>query len=135
MKETIKGTDKLLKALKTIPGTVVNKILRTELRAGTKEIAADIKELAPVGETGVLRRAIRVRASKKKRGRIGFEAQIGEGSFKGDSYYGAFVDLGTSGQKPQHFMERGFEKKADELKTSIPTKIWAGIKNATKGGK
>lgn len=135
MKQVVAGGDKLVKALKGLESKIANKILRTEIRAATKEVAAEIKELAPVGETGMLRRAVRVRSAKRKKGRIGFQAQIGEGSFRGDTFYGSFVDLGTNKQPAQHFMEDGFKKKADQLKSELPERIWKAIQSEAKGGK
>ena len=49
MKTVVTGQEKLFKALRKLAGPVANKILRTELRAATKEVAADIKPIAPVG--------------------------------------------------------------------------------------
>jgi HK97 gp10 family phage protein len=119
----VEGLDELRKKLAELPTTIEKKILREELRGATKEIASEVKPLVPVGETGFLSRSIKVRSAKRKKGRIAFLAQIGEGAFKGESFYGSFVELGTTDQPAQHFMERGAEKVLPRLANDFPERI------------
>lgn len=132
-KSYVQGDKALGKALKRL-GPAANKILRKVLRAGTKEVANEIKSIAPVGETGQLKRAIKVRAAKRKKGRIAFMAQIGEGSFKGETFYGSFVDLGTAKQDPQDFMEKPFDQHAGRVGDEILEETWKAIEAEWKKG-
>ncbi len=65
-----------------------------------------------------MQRAIKVRAGKRKKGRVAFEVSIDQKNFP-EAYYGSFVDLGTSGQQGQHFMEKGFENKDSFIQTIV----------------
>lgn len=69
------------------------KALRNGLRAGAKITTAAARAVAPV-RTGQLRRAIRTKAAKRSRRYIGVKTMIGEGYFKGETFYGAFVEFG-----------------------------------------
>lgn len=132
MNEQVKGVKELKRALDKLEQKIRTKILRTELRGAAKELAADVKENAPVGETGKLRRAVRVKSAKRKKGRIAFNAQIGEGSFKGETFYGSMVELGTAKQPAQHFMEQTFEAKASQIAAQVPQRIMDAIKKGAK---
>jgi len=133
MTDAVRGSKELIKALQELEPKVSKKILRTELKKGAKEIAEVAKELAPTGPTGVLERSIKVKSARGKRGQIGFNAEIAKGKGEeNDGWYGAFVDLGTEHQKAQHFMERAFDAKAEQLADEIVDRIWAGIEAAWK---
>lgn len=131
MKEQVQGIPQLVKALQELEKKLSNQILRTELRAAAKEVAADIKENAPVGETGDLRRAVKVRSAKRKKGRIGFSASFAK-SKAADAWYGPFVDLGTAHQPAQNFIEKSFDSKAEQLKNELPQRIAKRIEQAAK---
>lgn len=130
-KSSVQGDKALLKALKKL-GPAANKILRKELRAATKEIAAAVKAVAPVGETKQLRRAIKVRSLKRKKGRIGLRISIDKG--QDQKFYAPFVELGDSTQKGQDFMEKPFEQLAPPLAEDLPRRIWARIEAEAKKG-
>jgi HK97 gp10 family phage protein len=120
-KVKINGLEDLERQLKKLDAKVAKKIVSQECREGAKVIAAAIH---PPVDTGRLSRAIKVRSfRKKKRGQIAFTAQIGEGFYKGKSFYGAFVDQGTHKLPKQEFMKKGFDEKVEGLKESIPQAI------------
>mgnify|MGYP001009153993 CR=1 FL=1 len=87
------GAKEIELALAELEKRIANKIIRRVMRESMKPIAVAARENAPV-ETGVLRSAIKVRAMKRSRGRIGIMVMIGEGDFKGDTYYGGFQEYG-----------------------------------------
>ena len=130
----LEGGKALERKLKTLPTRVRNKVVRTALRDGAKIVQAETKSLAPV-QTGLLKKSLKVRAMKRKKGRIGINVQMGAGDYKGETFYGAFVEYGhklgkrTNGIKRaqkkgaavgdsrpmvpgQHFMERAFDNKS-----------------------
>ena len=133
-KTSVTGQDKLFKALKKLETKISNQILRTELRAGAKEMAVEIKATAPTGETKMLKRSIRVRSAKRRKGRIGFVATTDAKNFP-EQFYSSFVELGTKKQPAQHFEKDAFDKLAPELAHELPQRIWKQIESSTKGGK
>lgn len=146
---TVQGDKKLLAKLNRLGRTEANKVIRTALRAGSKTIADETKRLAPVGQDrgshkkGTLKRAIKVRAMKRKRGRIGTMVQIGQGFFKGATFYGGFVALGhkigsrklggSRGQVPANeFMKTAVKNKEKQVLSQFGRDVGAGIEKAMK---
>lgn len=124
------------------------KVVSKALRAGAKVIQQRAKANAPV-RTGILKRAITVRASKyigkrkKQRGEVAINAQIGAGNFKGKTFYGAFQEFGWKsgwrGQKRgrkqiegKHFMQRAGDQSKSEVLAVILSTLKAGIEEAAK---
>ena len=121
------GDKELSRALHALPITVAKSVLRPALRAGAKESLGAIKRRAP-RDTGALARSLKVRAAQRSRTHFGAGVRIGEGYFKGDTFYGAFQELGWktgkrgSGNRRQipgrRFMRGGLEEsKAQVLAT------------------
>jgi HK97 gp10 family phage protein len=144
---TIQGLEAILKRLRTLEPRVAKKVLRQALRKGAKRVQARVKQLAPSGPTGQVRRAIKVRAGKRTRkGSVRVNVQIGKGDFQGVTFYGAFTEYGTrrsgtghkgqrrpTGQKGQHFMERAFHQEEGPTRNLIIAEIQAGIEREAKG--
>lgn len=76
---------------------------------------------------GQLRDSLKVRAMKSKKGRIGVVVQTREGDYKGDTFYGAFVEYGTSKMAAQPYMRPAFDTKAGEAERIIADELKAGI--------
>lgn len=139
---TLQGGKELERKLKTLPTRIRNKVVRTALRSGAKLVQAETKQLAPVA-TGLLRKSLKVRAMKRKKGRIGINVQMGAGDYKGETFYGAFVEYGHKvGKRPgkldkaadsrgsvagKHFMDEAFENKAQDAADLIESQLKAGI--------
>lgn len=49
------------------------------------------------------------------------------GWFQGDTYYGGFVEFGTSRQRAQHFVERAYDQHKDSVLRNIERDILANI--------
>jgi HK97 gp10 family phage protein len=144
---TLSGVEAILKRLRTLEPKVAKKVLRQALRKGAKRVQARVKQLAPSGPSGQVRRAIKVRAGKRSRkGTIRVNVQIGKGDFQGTTFYGAFTEYGTkrsgtghkgqrrmNGQKGQHFMERAFQQEEGPTRNLIISEIQAGIEREAKG--
>lgn len=152
----LEGGKALERKLKTLPTRVRNKVVRTALREGAKIVQHATKELAPV-RTGLLKKSIKVRAAKRKRGRIAINVQMGAGDYKGETFYGAFIEYGhrlgkrTNGIKRaqkkkqaindprpfiegQHFMETAFNNTSATAARTIEQSIKRGTEaEASKG--
>ena len=142
------GGKELDRKLKALPRKVAKKILRQALRAGAKIILAQAKANAPVA-TGQLKKSLKVRAMKRTRkGTVGFKVQTKAGDFKGDEFYGSFLEYGfRRGKRPgkgaeytreivpaQPFMRPAFDSKKDEAVAVISKELSAKIVTAAKSG-
>lgn len=64
----LEGAMELQRRLSTLPAKVEKKVVRRSLRVGAKMFQRQAKANAPVGETGDLKRALAVRAGRRRRG-------------------------------------------------------------------
>ncbi len=129
---TILGTKALAELLLKLPDSIARPAVKKGTRAGQKIIARATKRLAP-RRTGRLVSSIKVKAMKRRRGRVGAVVVTGKGFFQGDTFYGAFLEFGwfagkrRGGRKSRqsshielghrkvegkHFMERAARGKA-----------------------
>jgi HK97 gp10 family phage protein len=130
----VRGAKELKRKLDELADKEVKKIVRQAMRAGAKVILPKAKAYAPVGATGNLRRAIKVRAAKRSRKYIGVNVTLGEGFFIGDAFYGAFQEFGwktgkrKSAKRRQvggkHFMQRAAEQSGKAAGDAVISTIW-----------
>lgn len=118
----LKGVAETVGKLLTFPKKQATKAIRKGLRAGAKVMTAAVKAATPV-RSGALRRAIKTRAMKRSRNKIGVRTTIGaEGFYKGKTFYGAFVEFGTKKMDARHFMEKAAKRVATSAgQTAINT--------------
>lgn len=112
---SILGVDPVKRALKLLPKRVAKKVIHQAMRPAMKEVAAKVKELVPV-DTGLTRHSVKVRAAKRSRKGFGINVQIGEGDYKGQTFYAAFVEYGTVKMPAARFMLRSYLAKRDAAK-------------------
>lgn len=129
---TITGAKELQAKLAKLPKKVANKIQRQGIRKGAKIIQEEARRLVP-RKSGLLRKSIKVRVPKKKRrGEIIISVQTGSlGDFKGKSFYGAFVEYGTSKMAARPFMRPAADNKKQAATDAIVQSIREGIREAT----
>lgn len=102
------------RALKELEPKVQKKIVKKAMRKGMKIVQQSAKDHAPV-ETGTTKDAIKVRAAKLGRKSIGIDVRVGEGEYKGETYYAAFLEYGTSKMEPKPFMRTAYDTKKDQV--------------------
>jgi len=88
--------DKALDALLAgLPAKLQKKLSRQATRKAAKDIVLpEAKAIVPE-DTGDLADSLVVRAIKRSRGKIGHMVTTKEGFYKGDQFYGAFLEFGT----------------------------------------
>lgn len=150
----LEGGTELALILGRLPRTIQNRLLRVELRKGTKVFADEAKARAPV-DTGLLKGALGVRSLKRKVGRIGFRVFIntkgkggrtkaakakreGGGFFTktkaGEThFYPAVLEYGSEKHPAQPFLRPAFDAKRKEVEAMVIAGILAGIREATTG--
>jgi len=129
----IKETDR---AIQELGKNISKKIMRKAMRESLKPVQQACKQNAPV-DKGDLRKAIKIKAMKKSRKGFGVKVEIGEGDFKGDTFYGAFQEYGWKtgkrGSENRHeikgkgFMRKSFDETKESAKEDALNKIKIGI--------
>lgn len=79
----------LLEKLKTLPAKVEKNIISAAIRSAASNLQKEIKSKTPLGETGILRKGIKVRPKRAQKGEI----HINVASI---TYYARFVEQGRS---------------------------------------
>ena len=90
------GFDRIAQLLEQLPENLRRKALKDGLRKGSEVIADEARRLVAV-DTGQLRDSIRVRPATKLRNKataVGYRVVAGDGDYKGDTFYGSFLEYG-----------------------------------------
>jgi len=129
----LRGAKQLLEALKTLDDKLAKKVYREAMRAAAKPILETAKANAPV-VTGALRKSLKIRAIKRTRkGRVGVVISTDKGFFKGETFYGSFIEFGTKNMPAHPFIRPAFDShKVSSIKI-IGNEIWSGLRAATSG--
>lgn len=113
----VKGLKETIKKLQNLEPKVAKKVVRKTLRTGAKIMQTEVKQNVPVDE-GNLRKSLKVKAGKRKKGSISVAVTTSaeDNLYKGDQFYGAFQEFGTSKMQGKHFMEQSFNAKENEAR-------------------
>jgi HK97 gp10 family phage protein len=136
---TLEGGAKLERKLKALDAKVSKKIVTKALRAGAKIILTAAKAAAPK-QSGTLKKSLKVRAGKRKKGTVRFVVQTATGDFKGETYYAAFLEYGhkAGSRKLENrkvipakpYLGPAFDSKKEEAAKAIADSMRHGIKDA-----
>lgn len=124
------GGPEILRRLNAIDAAAERKIVRQSLRNGARIVAKRAKELAPK-RSGRLAKLIRVRAMRRKRGRIGYSVLLTSRDM-GEDFYGGFVELGTKHFDGRAFLRDAFKQTLDVVEGVVRTGLWNGIRAAAE---
>lgn len=117
----LEGVKELEQNLKRISREVQQNLMTYALVAGAEVVREGAKRLAPVGETGALAE--------------GFRTEVDTGEEKGTvkmgprikTFYGYFLELGTSKMSPKPFMRPAVESKSQEALEAIAATLKRGL--------
>jgi len=107
LKIHVEGLREATQSLDELEKKVRNKIIRKAQREGCKEIQAEKKRLAPVGETGELKKSIKVRSAKRKKDRISTLVQ----TRIEDAPHGPLLNYGTKHIEARRFLNQAVDNK------------------------
>lgn len=134
----VTGIGKIDRKLRKLPAVVGKKVVRKSMRAGMKVIKSAVESEVPV-DTGLTRSAVKLKAHKRSRNKIGIDVRIDastEGlkktSSKGKTvFYPAIVEYGRKkGKKPlppNPFMRRAFTAKGETARQITLKQLRDGI--------
>ena len=122
----IEGAKELEKKLLSFEPKLGRKVVRQALRKGAKVIQSAAKSNVPV-KSGALKKSIKVRALKKRRQSYGVMVATSDGWFKGDEFYGAFLEFGTSKMPAKPFVRPAFDAEKDNAEKIIKNQLQQGI--------
>lgn len=134
---TVQGLPEFEKALDALPNAVAKKVLEGALRSGAGVIRRQAKALAPVGEKGLIRRALKVRKVRITRSRVIRAAYVVTADPR-IAPHAHLIELGTRPRttkagafrgkvKRRRFLERAFENNSSAVLSKIAQRLTAGI--------
>lgn len=118
---TITGDKKLTRKLEQFEAKVAKKIVRKAMREAMRPMHAAVKGNMPVGETGGMKRSVKLRALKRSRRGFGIEVHV-------ESPGVGAVEFGTVDQPPQAPTRRAFDEEAARARRRVIDLIWQGIR-------
>lgn len=130
----VTGIPEIDRKLKTLVPRLQKKVIRQAMRKAMALVTEEARARVPV-DTGELRKAIKTRAAKRRRrGEIGVDTRVGEGDFKGETFYGGMVEFGTSKMPPRPFMAPAYDGKKDEARRIATDEILKGVEREASQG-
>jgi HK97 gp10 family phage protein len=102
----ITGIAELDATLNEMEKRTMRKHVARAVRTVAKKVLAEAKMLVPVDE-GELKKSLKIRRAKRSRklkNQVVDQVFTGEGFFKGDQYYGGFVEYGTVKMSARPFL-------------------------------
>lgn len=130
----ISGGEALHAALAEVGKSMEKKILARAMRDAAKPILNDAKRRAPV-LSGQLRKSLKIRALQRnrKKGQVGVAISTDKGFFKGDEFYGAFHEFGTSRMPARPFIRPAFEANKARAVKIVGEAIKLGLEDVARG--
>ncbi len=131
----LKGFETLTAQLaKLADENTTNSIVRHAYREGAKPILAAAKANCPV-DTGFGKANLKIKPGKRKKGFV--SVLVGEGSYRGDTFYLAMVEYGHASKGNRHvpahpFMRPAVDSQKANAEQIITREIAAGIAAAMK---
>lgn len=98
-----------------------------------KIIKKEVAQNAP-RDSGAIARSVKIKSGKRSRKGMSIDVVIGEGNFKGDTFYAAMVEYGTSKQVGQGYMRAAFDSKGEQAKKIVMGEILKEIEKLAKKG-
>ena len=142
----LEGANELKQKLKELDGgREINNLIRRTVKTAAKPVLVQARRLAPVGETGRLRRTLKLRSGKRSKRLISAIVQTGTRAALGISssakgYYPAHVALGTkakgkrAARPAQKFLRGAMDlERADAIRT-ISRLMGRGIESIARRG-
>lgn len=106
-----------------------NRVLSYATREAARPVLAKAKSLVPV-RTGNLRRSLAIRAMKRTRRRKyirGVLVTTRDGMFKGEQFYGGFVEFGTKRARAKPFLRPAVDAEAGRARLIFRHAIQEGL--------
>jgi HK97 gp10 family phage protein len=122
----ISGLKELDKMLRELPEKLNKKVIRGAMRRALAPLKKAVQDNAPMGESGMLKKVVKIRSAKKKRNSFGVAVQINQADL-GDKWYAVAQEWGTSKIEGKGFMRRAADEKGDEAAKSAIADITEAI--------
>ncbi len=126
------GAKELDRKLRKLEPKIGKKVIKGALREAAKMILKVAKQKVPV-DTGALKKDLKVRAMKRKKGRYGVLIGTAAGWGKGKTFYGAYLEFGTSKRPAKPFLRPAFDETKEAVIRRLKRRLKVGIERAARG--
>lgn len=123
----IEGLREAERALKDLGPDVARRVLRTAVKKGAEPMLHAARSKAPFDE-GLLVSTIKVRTGvNRRRGSAAAKVTTKDGDYKGESFYGSFIEYGTDKMPAQPYLRPAFDENKERSVIIIKAEIAAGV--------
>lgn len=155
LRRAITGLDPLLQKLARLADQEIRTIAGEATHAAAEPVLATAKELAPELEEelpghappGTLKESLVIKDKTRGKRRISASVETRAGNYKGEEFYGAFVELGhKQGKRPKAgeedkrqdvaahpYLEPAFDQNESRALGIIKDRVAAGVERAAAG--
>lgn len=124
------GVKQLEQALAKVGVGVRTRVLRSGMRSGMDVVTALARAAAPV-RTGKLRMSLEtINGRTNSKWKVRVETRAGQGFYKGEAYYAAFLEFGTKKMPPRPFLTPARDLGRVRAVTVARDAILAGVEAA-----
>lgn len=126
------GDKAMIKLMKQLPNKIARKVARAALIASAKPIVKEAKNnLKPHKRTGALMRSVKAKSAGKTRVGPADEVVILIGPTV-NSFYGGFLEFGTSKFQGIHWLRDALESRGDEQRRVLAKEMGVRIMKEVK---
>jgi HK97 gp10 family phage protein len=141
----VEGLKELDKKLRELEPKIAKKVLRTAVKKAAMPMLHSARANTPVLTGRLVSSLVISTRFSKKYGSYTASIQTKAGAFKGETFYGSFIEFGYHRGKRghqdrpfipgQHFMRRAFDENRDSSLSILKHELASGITAAAKEGK
>lgn len=124
----VTGDKELDAILDQVEPRMAKRLQREELKKAAKQIILPEAQARVPVDSGQLEESLVARALPRSRTRYGYEVRTRDGFFKGDEFYGGFIEFGTKHQEADPFLRPAGYGNEQRIRTMVV----GGVKQAIK---
>lgn len=123
----VDGLKEAEKALRALGPQVARRVLRKAVQAGANRVLYSAQLKAP-HDTGLLLSTLVARTgTSKKKGRVSARVGMKAGDFKGEAFYGSFLEYGTAKMEARPYLRPAFDEQRENATNIVRAKIAEGV--------
>lgn len=124
---SVDGLAEAERALRELGPKIAKRVLRKAVKAGGNRVLLAAQLKSPY-DTGLLLSTLVARTgTSKKRGTVSARVGMKAGDFKGEAFYGSFVEYGTKHMEARPYLRPAFDEQRDNALGIMRRELAAGI--------
>lgn len=123
----VDGLKEAERALRDLGPKVARRVLRKAVQAGANRWLYSAQLKVPVDSGLLLSTLVAKTGTSKKKGRVSARVGMKAGDFKGESFYGSFLEYGTHKMEARPYLRPAFDEQRENATNIVRAKLREGI--------